>query len=400
MDKIDEHPCYSKDASHNYARMHLAVAPKCNIQCNFCNRKYDCVNESRPGVSSRLLKPEEAVQKVINVAEKIPNLSTVGIAGPGDPLANPVNTFRTFELIKEKLPNIKPCLSTNGLAVLDYIEHIKLFEIDHVTITINMVDPEIGQKIYPWIRFGNEIYKGLEAAKILHERQIEGVKALVSNNILCKVNSVIIPGVNDQHLVDVSKTIKTLGAFLHNITPLIPCEGSHYGDIGIRKPTKEEVNNIQNLCGVNMKLMRHCRQCRADAVGMLGNDRSREFFREQYINPEKKVLAAVTTKGGGIVDQHFGHANEFQIYEVHGDKVRFIESRKTDRYCEGTETCGDDKTPLSQAKRILSDCAFIVTVRIGNEPKRELEKAGIKVYETWDVIEDAVLSTYRKHMQS
>ena len=25
--------------------MHVAVAPACNIQCNYCNRKYDCANE-------------------------------------------------------------------------------------------------------------------------------------------------------------------------------------------------------------------------------------------------------------------------------------------------------------------------------------------------------------------
>ena len=28
--------------------------------------------------------------------------------------------------------------------------------IDHVTITINMVDPEIGAKIYPWIFYRNK----------------------------------------------------------------------------------------------------------------------------------------------------------------------------------------------------------------------------------------------------
>ncbi len=49
QEKIQQHPCYSKEA-HQYARMHLPVAPACNIQCNYCNRKYDCSNESRPGV--------------------------------------------------------------------------------------------------------------------------------------------------------------------------------------------------------------------------------------------------------------------------------------------------------------------------------------------------------------
>ena len=41
-EKVKNHPCYSEEAHHHYARMHVAVAPACNIQCNYCNRKYDC----------------------------------------------------------------------------------------------------------------------------------------------------------------------------------------------------------------------------------------------------------------------------------------------------------------------------------------------------------------------
>ena len=37
-EKVKNHPCYSEEAHHHYARMHVAVAPACNIQCNNCNR--------------------------------------------------------------------------------------------------------------------------------------------------------------------------------------------------------------------------------------------------------------------------------------------------------------------------------------------------------------------------
>jgi nitrogen fixation protein NifB len=49
LDRIAKHPCYSEEAHHHYEPMHVAVAPACNIQCNYCNRKYDCTNESSPG---------------------------------------------------------------------------------------------------------------------------------------------------------------------------------------------------------------------------------------------------------------------------------------------------------------------------------------------------------------
>ena len=68
LDKVSQHPCYSPAAHHRYARMHLAVAPACNVQCHYCNRKYDCANESRPGVVSEVLTPEQAVKKTLAVA--------------------------------------------------------------------------------------------------------------------------------------------------------------------------------------------------------------------------------------------------------------------------------------------------------------------------------------------
>ena len=114
-EKVKNHPCYSEEAHHHYARMHVAVAPACNIQCNYCNRKYDCANESRPGVVSEKLTPEQAAKKVLAVASTIPQMTVLGIAGPGDPLANPEKTFKTFELIAKTAPDIKLCLSTNGL---------------------------------------------------------------------------------------------------------------------------------------------------------------------------------------------------------------------------------------------------------------------------------------------
>lgn len=84
-EKVKNHPCYSEEAHHHYARMHVAVAPACNIQCNYCNRKYDCANESRPGIVSEKLTPEQAAKKVLAVASAIPQMSVVGVAGPGDP---------------------------------------------------------------------------------------------------------------------------------------------------------------------------------------------------------------------------------------------------------------------------------------------------------------------------
>jgi nitrogen fixation protein NifB len=278
-EKVKNHPCYSEEAHHHYARMHVAVAPACNIQCNYCNRKYDCSNESRPGVVSQKLTPDQAVKKVLAVASEIPQMTVLGIAGPGDALANPKKTFETFRRLQEEAPDIKLCLSTNGLALPEMVDEICKYNIDHVTITINMVDPEVGAKIYPWIFWQHRRVTGVEAATILHRQQMLGLEMLTARGVLTKVNSVLIPGINDEHLIEVNREVKKRGAFLHNIMPLIS-EAEHgtvFGLTGQRGPSAQELKAVQDACMGGANLMRHCRQCRADAVGLLGEDRSDEF---------------------------------------------------------------------------------------------------------------------------
>lgn len=106
---------------------------------------------------------------------------------------------------------------------------------------------------------------------------------LVERGIPVKINSVVIPGVNDVHLREVSKYVKAKGAFLHNLMPLIAeaRHGTFFGVTGQRGPTQEELRVLRDACAGDMKMMRHCRQCRADAVGLLGEDRCEEFTLEE-----------------------------------------------------------------------------------------------------------------------
>jgi nitrogen fixation protein NifB len=307
-EKVKDHPCYSEDAHHYFARMHVAVAPACNIQCHYCNRKYDCANESRPGVVSEKLTPAQALRKVITVANEVPQLAVLGIAGPGDACYDWRHTRETFARVSAHIPDIKLCLSTNGLALPEHIDEIAGMNVDHVTITINMVDPTIGTAIYPWIFYNHRRWTGLDASKILHERQMLGLELLVARKILVKVNSVMIPEVNDAHLVEVNRVVKEKGAFLHNVMPLIsdPAHGTHYGLTGQRGPRAAELQALQDKLSDGARLMRHCRQCRADAVGLLGEDRGPEFSldrieAEPVYDPAKRA-ATIAHRGLDFAD--------------------------------------------------------------------------------------------------
>lgn len=265
--KIRKHPCFNPEVAATFARIHLPVAPECNVQCNFCERKFDCVNENRPGVTSRILTPAEALERVREVILRFGNIGAVGIAGPGEPLANEA-TFETLRLVRRAFPDLCLCVSTNGLLLPGRVRLLHELCVDTITVTVNAVDPRIGKAIYSWVFHEGEYHRGLEGAELLLRRQLEGIRETTEWGMVVKVNSVMIPGVNDHHMVEIAAKARELGAFMQNIMPLVP----RYRFADLKGPTVGELRAAQDAAATCIRQMRHCRRCRADAVGLLGQD--------------------------------------------------------------------------------------------------------------------------------
>lgn len=416
-EKTATHPCYNCGA-HKYARMHLPIAPKCNISCNYCLRKYDCPNESRPGVTTSVLKPEDAFKKYMEVKKKVPNLSVVGIAGPGDALANFEETKRTLQLIREQDEDVTFCLSTNGLMLPQYAEELIDLGISHVTVTMNAVNPKIGAQIYKYVDYMGMRYYGEAAAAILLSNQLAGIKMLTARGIICKVNIVMLKGINDEHIPEVVAKVKELGGTITNIMQLIPVQGSVFEHLPL--VSNSEIMDMRKKCGETMKQMYHCRQCRADAIGTLDHDISIEYNachktteekfdkvkdKEVNSNREKsssiqsdnnpleispRIHVAVATKSGMIVDQHFGHVTEFYVYEYSNGNAVFKEKRPVKKYCNGAQDCDDSEHRIDSIIQTIADCNAVIAMRIGDAPKQKLSSKGIKIFTTYDRIEDSV----------
>ena len=112
----------------------------------------------------------------------------------------------------------------------------------------------------------------------------------------------------------------------------------------------------------------------------------------------RAVMMAVATKGGGVINEHFGHAGEFLIYEASSEGVRFIGHRKTTPYCEGGDTCGDGESVLEKTLRVLAGCEAVLCSKVGYEPWGPLEAAGIQPNgeHAMEAIEDAILKVYEE----
>ncbi|MDR1943510.1 MAG: radical SAM protein, partial [Synergistaceae bacterium] len=263
------HPCFSEGACAN-ARLHLPVARECNIQCNYCVRKYDCPNESRPGVSSAILSPEEAFELYLLAKSRSPRLAVVGIAGPGDSLADFQNTKKTLAMIRGRDKDTTFCISTNGLLLPKYANELTDVGVTHVTVTVNAVDPEIGARIYKHVDYMGMRLAGVSGAAALLASQIAGVMAIRKLGCAVKVNCVAIPGVNDGHIPAIAERMKELGVDIINIMPHIAVKGAEFGELGALEDG--ELEALRARCEKDVKQMRHCRHCRADAFGRLGED--------------------------------------------------------------------------------------------------------------------------------
>lgn len=257
------HPCFNEKMHDKVGRAHVPIAPKCNIYCNFCTRDIN-QDENRPGVASCVMSADDAIEHVEEVTKEGP-ISVVGVAGPGDSLANEA-TFEFFKKLGESNPDLIKCMSTNGLLLPDYAEELAEIGVNTVTVTVNAIDPEIGKDIYTFINYKGKIYKGKEAAEILIKNQLEGIEKLANLGVIIKVNSVLIPGLNDEHIVEIAKEVKKRGASLMNVLPLIPLNKMK----DYSRPTCAEIEKVRDEVEEVLPVFRACTQCRADAYGIPG----------------------------------------------------------------------------------------------------------------------------------
>jgi nitrogen fixation protein NifB len=190
-----------------------------------------------------------------------PEPFVVGVAGPGEPLANE-ETLETLLRVHSEFPALMKCISTNGLLLDQKLPQLLDAGVTNLTVTVNAVDSAIGQHIYAWVRCRGNLYRGRDAAEILIASQLRGIRAALNAGLAVKVNTVLIPGVNDRHTLRLARCLRELGVHLMNIMPLIPS-----GQMRDRRPpTCDELRKARSDCEELISQFRLCEQCRADVI--------------------------------------------------------------------------------------------------------------------------------------
>jgi len=284
---LERHPCFSGEAHLKFGRIHLPVCPACNIGCLFCARGIRSAGEERdnvPGVASRILTPMEALSILERALAICPEISVVGVAGPGDSLVTD-RALETLELAKARFPQLLACLSTNGLLLADKAPRIARVPVDSITVTVNSFRPETLERINSRVVLGGKVLSGREAAEALIDAQKRGISAAAAlTGAVIKINAVLIPGLNDGEVAEIAEQAASLGATVMNVLPLIP----QMGMADRPAPDCVQIESARRAAGEYLEVFRHCKHCRADAAGIMGknHDISELLYGETHVHDE------------------------------------------------------------------------------------------------------------------
>lgn len=102
------------------------------------------------------------------------------------------------------------------------------------------------------------------------------------------------------------------------------------------------------------------------------------------------MLIAVTSKNGTDIDQHFGHAERFLIYDYGGGSPELFKEVQVDKYCSYDPDHPFRQPQFDAIVKALDGCKAVVTAMIGDLPKQELQKVGIIPLVTGGSIADAL----------
>jgi predicted Fe-Mo cluster-binding NifX family protein len=89
------------------------------------------------------------------------------------------------------------------------------------------------------------------------------------------------------------------------------------------------------------------------------------------------MLIAVASKSGTEVDQHFGHAERFLIFDYGGGSPEPLKTVEVEKYCSADPNHPFHDTRFGAIAKALEGCKVLLTEMIGDLPKQELIKAGI-----------------------
>jgi nitrogen fixation protein NifX len=88
------------------------------------------------------------------------------------------------------------------------------------------------------------------------------------------------------------------------------------------------------------------------------------------------MKVAFTSRTGEMIDQHFGMADSFSVWELGPDVAHHLETLKV------SSTENDEEDKIAARAELLSDCAIVYTMQIGGPAAAKLVSRKIQPMKT------------------
>lgn len=261
------HCCFCTDTRRYIPtqRIHVPLARKCTMGCIYCRYHIDSnitENTIRPGSARCVVSTYTEIFNYLT--EKLAEhekCKIIGVSGPGDPLENLYSLKILYDILEQFYPECTLCICTNGSKFISVQETIVAFskKLQYLTITINTLRPNTAVKLYSSI-------SNIVEAEELFKNQIYAIDYMKSLGKKVKINTVYIPGINCDEIVDLYTTLSNHKVDCFNLMPYIDTHGSSpncpqkYNESKIL-----EVRNQLQERGIPLACL--CKQCRSDYCG-------------------------------------------------------------------------------------------------------------------------------------
>lgn len=309
-------------------------------------------------------------------------ITTVAIAGPGDPLATPELTIEAAQLIHKHYPALDICIPTMGIGSSDCASQLAEAGVTHVEMRVEAVRAEIIEKLFAWIRPGLKTVCIAEAAKVLLTEQREGISSLSFHGISVSILTTLYPGYNIDHVAKIASEMVELGAEGIALVPYAPHPGA---EVDLEKPQESDIREAEKRAASHLSL----RKSLCEGIPDISAADDTEPETVQIPGPsQQRPNIAVVSSNGIEVDLHLGHAQQFLIYGPRDDGlVCFLGKR------EAPEP-GGGSSRWQQTSEILSDCFLLLAASAGQSPRKILLQQKLPIHTTESEIMGLVDTLY------
>ncbi len=347
-----------------HLRMPVAPLAVCRLRFSPDNKK-----------PSALL-PTEAARAI----EEYPDLQSVELDGPGDPLLSLDLVAETVTLIKKQHPQLQLSITTLGFDGVQHAEMLAKAGVDGVNLLVDSLEPETITQLFSWIRPGRKTIPLQTIAPQLPDEQIKTVEALSKQGIAVNIRTTVYPGLNAHQIGPMAEALLPLGAKSMELFPFLP--GPEQENVP-QAPTKMQMELIGKLVSALLPTSVH--QVEENTSGCCTTAEPENSTMDGLPKPQKdRPNVAVASTSGMDVDLHLGQAKTLLIYGPREDGLHcLLETRQTPQ-------AGGGENRWEQLADTLHDCFALLAASAGQKPRDVLGTHGIRVFVTEENIEGTV----------